>query len=228
MLRPLSFLHITQNASLGHVTPPTVQSRDLAADGSAARLSIQAFPTHKIGSVGLSRKIWMSGSSLSSLSRAFNTELDEHWSGQGQSLSLDLSLVGRKLSDDTVLTAGALQKIHELLGVDDLVRAQRVPNRQEEALDRAFSAVKTIHRKLAAAELSLDQVTQERFNEMFGVKPVIVAAGLGTRFSVFVHKAFARSGLLKTNIGHAVRGPTVPQGCVGPSWWRKIYWGRKS
>ena len=113
------------------------------------------------------------------------------------------SLIGQKLDDDgTLLTPQMLASVKELMGVHDLIGDQRLPQDQRPAaFARALGALKTIHRRLVAKNLTLEAIQQEpgTFRALFGVRPVVVAGGAASRFSSFVHKTMVRAGLEKTD-----------------------------
>ncbi|MFH0985219.1 MAG: HEAT repeat domain-containing protein [Candidatus Omnitrophota bacterium] len=121
----------------------------------------------------------------------------------------DHQLVGQEIATGIKLTQQMLDSVHKLMGVEDLILDQRLPeDRREEATSRALAALKMMHQKLRNIGQTLEsiQYQQDLFRDHFGVRPVIMAGGYATRFSSFIHKTAARAGLKKTNIGYTVQG----------------------
>ncbi|MDA9101308.1 YvcK family protein, partial [Omnitrophica bacterium] len=143
-------------------------------------------------------------------------------------------LIGQGLEEEgseVVLTSQMLQTVKQLMGVEDLIQDQRlspesyavVPASEkdkvetltaarkqalEDARMRALNALRTMHRRLRDENLTLESIKHVpgRFQEMFGVRPVFVAAGYATRFSSYLHKGMVRAGLRKTNLAYSMRG----------------------
>ncbi|MFA5088109.1 MAG: glycogen/starch synthase, partial [Candidatus Omnitrophota bacterium] len=101
----------------------------------------------------------------------------------------------------------ALEKrLKELMGVGDLVENQRLRDKRQ-AKENADAALGYILRRLRQAGLPTDaSLTREDFNRLFGVRPVIMAAGYASRFSRFIHKALATSGMKRNNLMLALQG----------------------
>lgn len=86
----------------------------------------------------------------------------------------------------------------------------------QEAEERALRALKAMHKRLHNLKnegirkypSSLEAIVHEPglFQELFGVRPIFVAAGFATRFSKFLHKTLTQGGLEKNNIGLALEG----------------------
>jgi FkbH-like protein len=79
--------------------------------------------------------------------------------------------------------------IEEFMGVNDLVADQRIPEKKDEAEQRAKMALRQAAIKLADLGKKLDQITQAEFNFVLGTSQIILAGGLAQRYSPILHKS---------------------------------------
>ncbi|KYK37160.1 MAG: hypothetical protein AYK18_10645 [Theionarchaea archaeon DG-70] len=94
----------------------------------------------------------------------------------------------------------------------DLVEAQRSKNKKH-ARKIAKEALRGVYYHLKNRGIDWRELTQEKFDKLFGVRQIVMAAGLGSRFSSLLHKAMATGGTGNTNIELAMKGafqsPTI-------------------
>ena len=94
----------------------------------------------------------------------------------------------------------------------DLVKAQRSKN-DKQAHKIAKEALEGVYWKLKECGIAWTELTQDQFDKIFGVRPIVMAAGLGTRYSLLIHKAVATGGTGRSNIDLAMEGtfgsPTI-------------------
>ncbi len=99
-----------------------------------------------------------------------------------------------------------------ITGGKDLVEAQRNTN-EKQAHKITKEALHRLYCTLKSDGIDWKGLTQEKFDKIFGVRPIVMAAGLGTRYSLLIHKAVATGGTGKTNIELAMEGsfgsPTI-------------------
>jgi len=99
-----------------------------------------------------------------------------------------------------------------ITGGKDLVEAQRSINKKQ-AYEIAKEALHKLYCTLKSNDIDWKGLTQEEFDKISGVRPIVMAAGLGTRYSLLIHKAVATGGTGKTNIELAMEGtfrsPTI-------------------
>ncbi|MGD2246823.1 MAG: hypothetical protein PVF58_00335 [Candidatus Methanofastidiosia archaeon] len=113
------------------------------------------------------------------------------------------------------------KKIEEFVtGGKDLAKAQRSKSK-DQAKKIAKEALQGIYCTLKNCGIDWRELTQKKFDNLFGVRQIVMAAGLGSRFSLLIHKATATGGIGKTNIELAMEGafqsPTiVPVVIVNP------------
>lgn len=105
------------------------------------------------------------------------------------------------------------KKMEELItGGKDLVEAQRSKNKKQ-AHKITKEALRGIYCNLKNRGIDWRKLTQEEFDRLFGVRQIVMAAGLGSRFSSLLHKAMATGGTGNTNIELAMKGafqsPTI-------------------
>jgi len=192
-------------APRGNTEFPQVVARDEGADGSTSQVVIQPLATERIGEAPLppgeadERNLLFDAivDNLKKYVREARGTRPPH---------KDRVLLEQKLSNGAPITEEMLDRLRALMGVEDLVEAQRIPEAAAAAVERARKAIDTIVRRLREQNLDLSQVTPAAFAAIFGVMPVIMAAGNATRFSSFLHKTLTRAGLGKTNIGFAIEG----------------------
>jgi predicted dehydrogenase len=124
----------------------------------------------------------------------------------GARMATDRDLIGRRMSDETRISERLIEHIRLRMGVDDLAADQRLDDDPSGALERAFKAVERIWLEARAEDLDPTDLTQEEFNRRFGLMPVMLAAGLTTRFSAYIPKHLAQGGMDRTVISHALEG----------------------
>ncbi len=128
----------------------------------------------------------------------------------------DMSRNGRMLwgeeKDGVFVKSPFRTAIERLMGVDDLIAAQRTPENPRHAEVLAKSAVMGIWQRLEARGLTYHDLTPEIFNKYFGVLPLVMGAGQATRFSRYIHKGLATNGLGRTNIAFSLDGASRPTG----------------
>lgn len=105
------------------------------------------------------------------------------------------------------------KKLEELIvGDKDLVEAQRSEN-ENQAARIAKEALVGVYCTLKNCNTDWTELTQDQFDKIFGVRPIVMAAGLGTRYSSLIHKAVATGGTGRSNIDLAMEGtfgsPTI-------------------
>ena len=86
----------------------------------------------------------------------------------------------------------------------DLVEAQRSKDRNK-ATDLAEEALATLYCTFKKGK-DWKLLTQEDFDRQFGVRQIVMAGGMGTRYSVFIHKVVATGGTGRSNIELAMEG----------------------
>lgn len=94
----------------------------------------------------------------------------------------------------------------------DLVEAQRSTNIKQ-ANEIAKEALHRVYCTLRSRDIDWRELTQDKFDKIFGVRQIVMAGGLGTRYSLLIHKAVATGGTGKSNIELAMEGsfgsPTI-------------------
>jgi hydroxymethylpyrimidine pyrophosphatase-like HAD family hydrolase len=97
------------------------------------------------------------------------------------------------------------KKIEDFMGDKGVVEAQRNKDK-DQAYKIAKEALRKIYCTLKNSGLNWRELTQKEFDRLFGVRQIVMAAGLGSRFSLLIHKATATGGTGKTNIELAIEG----------------------
>ena len=191
------FQDLRTQTPAGNPRFPSVKPRGMSSDGSAAQISVKGLASSFSPGAQVAEG---SADHRRMLFRAILKALGE------RSDQKDDILLGEALPGGGEITPQTLLHIRRLMGVRDLISAQRMPYEHEASGQRALAAIRTICRKLQEEGKLLEEVTQEEFNQRFGSHPVMMAAGQGSRFSAFIHKAMARAGLDKSNLGLALEG----------------------